>query len=57
MERRSTADEQAAAIAFLASSDASYITGQILSVAGGGTASLSDPEMVSFIAEAPIAAT
>jgi len=38
MARRSTTDEQAAAIAFLASSDASYITGQILSVAGGGTA-------------------
>lgn len=32
--RRSTPDEQAAAIAFMASEDASYITGQILSSAG-----------------------
>lgn len=37
MDRRATPDEQAAVIAFLASSDASFMTGQILSVAGGGT--------------------
>ncbi len=37
MGRRSYPEEQAAAIAFLASEDASYITGQILSVAGGAT--------------------
>jgi NAD(P)-dependent dehydrogenase (short-subunit alcohol dehydrogenase family) len=30
-------EEQAAAIAFMASDDASFITGQILSVAGGST--------------------
>lgn len=35
MDRRGTADEQAAAIAFLASHDASYITGQVLAVGGG----------------------
>lgn len=35
LERRGTADEQAAAIAFLASGDASYITGQILDCGGG----------------------
>jgi NAD(P)-dependent dehydrogenase (short-subunit alcohol dehydrogenase family) len=37
MNRRSTPDEQAAVIAFLACADASYMTGQILSVAGGAT--------------------
>ena len=36
MKRFSTTDEQAAAITFLASEDASYITGQTLFVAGGG---------------------
>ena len=35
MGRRGDADEQAAAIAFLASHDASYITGQVLAVGGG----------------------
>ncbi len=35
MGRRGMADEQAAAIAFLASHDASYITGQVLAVGGG----------------------
>ena len=35
MGRRGTAEEQAAAIAFLASHDASYITGQVLAVGGG----------------------
>lgn len=35
MGRRGEADEQAAAIAFLASPDASYITGQVLAVGGG----------------------
>lgn len=37
MRRRAYVEEQAAAIAFLASRDASFITGQILSVAGGST--------------------
>ena len=35
MGRRGEVDEQAAAIAFLASHDASYITGQVLAVGGG----------------------
>ena len=35
MGRRGAAEEQAAAIAFLASHDASYITGQVLAVGGG----------------------
>ena len=35
MGRRGEAYEQAAAIAFLASQDASYITGQVLAVGGG----------------------
>ena len=35
MGRRGAADEQAAAIAFLASHDASYITGPVLAVGGG----------------------
>jgi dihydroxycyclohexadiene carboxylate dehydrogenase len=35
--RRGRAEEQAAAIAFLASEDASFITGQILPVGGGAT--------------------
>ena len=35
MGRRGEADEQAAAIAFLSSHDASYITGQVLAVGGG----------------------
>jgi dihydroxycyclohexadiene carboxylate dehydrogenase len=37
MGRRGHVDEQAAAIAFFASDDASFITGQILSVAGGAS--------------------
>ena len=37
MRRPGTKEEQAAAIAFLASDDASFITGQILSVGGGAT--------------------
>jgi NAD(P)-dependent dehydrogenase (short-subunit alcohol dehydrogenase family) len=37
MRRPGTKEEQAAAITFLASDDASFITGQILSVAGGVT--------------------
>lgn len=37
MGRWGTVDEQAAAIAFMASDDASFITGQILSVGGGLT--------------------
>lgn len=37
MGRWATVEEQAAAIAFLASDEASFITGQILSVAGGAT--------------------
>ena len=35
MGRRGEAVEQASAIAFLASHDASYITGQVLAVGGG----------------------
>jgi dihydroxycyclohexadiene carboxylate dehydrogenase len=35
--RQAQAEEQAAAIAFLASEDASFITGQVLAVAGGAT--------------------
>lgn len=35
MKRYATLDEQAAAICFVASDEASYITGTILPVAGG----------------------
>ena len=35
MRRYGTLDEQAAAISFLASEEASYITGTVLPVAGG----------------------
>lgn len=37
MRRRGRLEEQAAAIAFMASDDASFVTGQILSVAGGAS--------------------
>jgi len=37
MHRRGRVEEQAAAIAFMASDDSSFITGQILSVAGGAS--------------------
>ncbi len=37
MHRRGRVEEQAAAIAFMASDDASFVTGQILSVAGGAS--------------------
>lgn len=37
MRRRGRAEEQASAIAFLASDDASFITGQVLPVGGGAT--------------------
>jgi dihydroxycyclohexadiene carboxylate dehydrogenase len=36
--RLGTADEVAAAVCFLAADESSYITGQLISVAGGGTA-------------------
>jgi NAD(P)-dependent dehydrogenase (short-subunit alcohol dehydrogenase family) len=35
LPRRGTAEEQAAAIAFLASDDASYVTGQVINCSGG----------------------
>jgi NAD(P)-dependent dehydrogenase (short-subunit alcohol dehydrogenase family) len=37
MGRKGLSEEQAAAIVFLASDDASFITGQILPVGGGAT--------------------
>lgn len=37
MRRRGRVEEQAAAIAFMASDDAAFVTGQILSVAGGAS--------------------
>lgn len=43
MQRYGSSDEIAAAVAFLASSQASYITGQTLCVDGGSTAQLSPP--------------
>lgn len=43
LERFGLPQEMAAAVAFLASSEASYITGQILYVDGGTTAQLSPP--------------
>ena len=45
LKRAGQPAEVAAAIAFLASSDASYITGQALPVDGGNTASLNMPGM------------
>jgi meso-butanediol dehydrogenase/(S,S)-butanediol dehydrogenase/diacetyl reductase len=38
LRRRGTPDEVAKAILFLASDDASFITGQVLTLAGGRTA-------------------
>ena len=35
LERRGTPEDQAAAIAFLASDDAAFITGQVIDVSGG----------------------
>jgi NAD(P)-dependent dehydrogenase (short-subunit alcohol dehydrogenase family) len=35
MKRAGTAEEVASVVAFLASEDASYVTGQIIAVAGG----------------------
>ncbi len=43
LQRPGTVDDIAAAVAFLASSEASYITGQVLYVDGGITAQLSPP--------------
>ena len=45
LRRYGRPEELAAAIAFLASDDASYITGQALAVDGGNTASLNMPGM------------
>ena len=45
LRRYGRPEEIAAAIAFLASEDASYITGQALPVDGGNTASLNLPGM------------
>ena len=43
MRRFGTVDDIAAAVAFLASDDSSYITGQVIHVDGGITAQLSPP--------------
>jgi NAD(P)-dependent dehydrogenase (short-subunit alcohol dehydrogenase family) len=45
LRRSGRPEELAAAIAFLASDDASYVTGQALAVDGGNTASLNMPGM------------
>lgn len=49
IKRKGTADEMAAAVAFLASEDASYITGVVLPVDGGLTASTNQPSFLQLL--------
>ncbi|VFR24028.1 3-oxoacyl-[acyl-carrier protein] reductase [plant metagenome] len=51
MGRAGTADEMAAAISFLASSDASYITGVNLAIDGGLTAATGQPMFLELLPE------